>query len=364
MLPGINLINSGGALCAFIDMPAMEAAMTNGRGVLAMLGDSITAGFNANLVGGVTDMLNRNSTKALAEALTAAGFNVSRDCYNFSGHAYPTDKSSLIAQQAGAMTIGAGWNFGTGINNPWGNGYLYDSGSGDALSVQALLPWDTAEFFYLIYPLNGTFHLDRGGAAQSVSSNGAHDIGCTEFTFPLGTQPLNIKVTGAFSIPWGVRLYNSATPRLVQIDNFGNGGWPTTNAPGGWGYNGDPATPFPGLVKLKAHGFGVLLGPNDKFGGRASGDFQTDLTAIGTKIRSANAPDIGVPPDLVYIIPQVCVGVADFDSTWIACVNAAATANSHRAPINLRTQTVAMSDDTHPTEAGYVTIGDYEASVM
>jgi hypothetical protein len=340
----------------------MNAAMDAGvPAVFVIPGDSTTYAYAAAGAASVVNAANLSPAKNIYDRLTTLGFNVTYDCYNFGTSAYGT---SHVDSYNSAMTLGAGWTT-VGFANMAGNQILYSpSPVVTATTIQARLPWSRAGIFYRKFSGFGIMSLDRGGTAQTVDTSNATDaLGYTEFDFPLGTDPVNIKrVSGGSVIPFAIRLWNPATPRLIIIHPLGNGGWTTST----WQGAASPCSPFNALQNIGAHAFEVKLGINDKIASVAAATFEANLTAIGNQCLGADAPGIALPPDLFFAIPNICASGAsgDFDATYITAVENAATATGTRAPVNLRTLTVTRTDSSHPNAAGYATIGVYEADQM
>jgi hypothetical protein len=347
---------------SFLDMQAMNAAMDAGvPAVLAQITDSTGYGYAGFAPGSIVNAANLNPTKFMADRLTEMGMNVSHDYFNFAsayGIGHP------VAYGDGAMTLGAGWTT-TGFDCVSGNSLIYSPNTTTAPTVlQARLPWRRCSVLYRKFSGFGVMGFDRGGAQQTVNTANATDaLGYAEFDFPLGTEPLNIaRVSGGSIIPFWVRMWNPDTPRLVFIHALGNGGWTT----GRWNGATSPCSPFPALLGIGAHAFDITLGINDFIGSVATATFQANLNALAVQCLSADAPGIALQPDVVLTIPNICASGAagDFNADYIQAVQDVATANGLRAPLNLRTLSVARNDNTHPSAAGYETIGEYKANTL
>lgn len=359
------------AFSTFNDMPAMNDALdTTGRAVLMVIGDSTKDGVGANGLGTMANAYNINATAALAAELALLGFNVSRDCYGFGDHGTNTSTVSALAGYYGNVTIPSSWSIG-GIASPWGANACYKTADSEAITITPHLACDTVELFYLQYPGNGDLSVDRGGTAQTVSTSGTHQVGSQQFTFPLGTQDVNIKVASGFAGVFAIRMWNSTTERLVIVDgSCTNGGWTTANLLTNAAMGGSAAA---NIGRLRADGFIFNYGLNDKYNSRTSSAFQTDLETIINAGLAGDAPNTTLSPDVVIEIPNSCnsSSPADFDATWKACVTNAAINTSIRAPLDLyalfdpwASFSTKFYDDIHPDEEGYADIGAAEAAYL
>lgn len=356
---------------SFVNMPAVEAALAaNGRAIIGGIGDSTRKGYGGKIGGSgpFDDCFHNSAPYALGQTLAAMGFNVSRDTYALGA----AQGSPDIHYGPGQMTVGSGWGI-FGFGTPWGAGSYGNYGSSDPvankIAIQAEQAWDTAEIFYRKYPGFGTISLDRGGSAQTVSSNNASDaFGKTVFTFPLGTQPVNIRAPNGFVLAEAIRLYNSTTPNLVMIEDYGNATWATAQ----WLSAGNPSDPFNALPQLGLAAAMINLGINDQYNGVSAATFKTNLNSLIAKIKSVNVPGLGVPADVVLEVPTHCavVDAGELDAAHVQAVIDAASESSLRAPLNLRTLFTYEAnpsyyyDGRHPNKLGYDIVGAAEAAYL
>jgi lysophospholipase L1-like esterase len=326
-----------------------------GRGRIACVGDSTTAGV------GATDSTGRRAgayPAMLAKQLVAKGIPaIQQDLQN--GRITPS------ATYNPTLTSGSGWGW-TSPSNGIGGAMWTNTTTTNSLDWLPTVEVDTFEIYTLQSSGYGTVSYQiNSGAATQISENGTDDLIKTVATDTKGSNTLKIARVSGNAYFHGAIAYDSATP-AVDVLNFGVGSATSTTLNGSskpWSANNAMADYAPDVVIYSA-------GINDYSFANYSiskATYETNLRAMLTAWTAVADVILCIPPpsssarsplvlQLEYnnitrkVAAEYNLPLFDFVQAWASFVDSNAMGY--------------MFDTVHPNSLGYATMGMMLGTVL
>ena len=334
----------------FSAYPVLAAAYAAGRGVVAIVGDSITAGVGSAASG----QYQLSSSIRLIADLNTAGI---------------TAIDGFLWGDHGSGNL---FTYDTRVTSPipgrWsgGNGSLYTSTTvGAQFTLAQGNTYDRVRKGYITSPGNGTYTLTKNGAVFATIVEGA-TLGLTVATYSpaSGTQSVvvdhTVAGTGVNPLPF-IQTYPSATQH-IQVCQIGNSGWTTAL----WSANsGVPFDPLDNIVALDADLYIIWLGANDASSGVATATFKANLQTIITALLAMGNVVLAVTP------PAGGTGIGfNISAAYKTALAELTATNSLAALIDFNTALSPFdfhdfdTDGVHPKAATHVFLGQYLAATL
>jgi lysophospholipase L1-like esterase len=337
----------------------VAAGVSNAK--VCIIGDSQVAGWGASGNVFVNARVAGWPAK-MTQILRSCGLNASDA--SWMGDQNTFQQSTSLATYDPRITIGTGWVSGTG-GLTFGAYALTGSGSG-VVSFSPTQTFDTIEVYWAGYPGHGTFSIgvDGGAGLASVSTDVAASVVKTVVTCSRGTHTVDVARTGGGVVSLiGMRVYDSTVKEISIIQ----GGW-SGAASASWNDAAQPFSPKPVLQYIAPDLTIIALCGNDWHGSVAQATFSANIQALITAAQVSGdvilMTDTNTNPATTksYALQQpyldtLCSLAA---SNGVPFVDIAYRWKSFEAA----NAAGWMSDQNHPSAAGYLEIAKLAASVV